>query len=99
LPSRSTLCPYTTLFRSPLGRLVQENVRHLRIADRDHADFVRLDLEDAFDRAFQRVLERDDAVRGQTQRRDGLNVQRVGKVRGPRSEEHTSELQSRSELV
>src|SRR2546430_9094542 len=57
-PPRSTLFPYTTLFRSPI--------------DRPHG------RQHAADRLHQPVGER---------------------VRRPRSEEHTSELQSQSNLV
>src|SRR2546421_8372428 len=61
-PPRSTLFPYTTLFRS------REGARPLR-ADRD----------------------RRSGLRGSAAR-DGVRARR-------RSEEHTSELQSRSDLV
>src|SRR2546430_4721313 len=80
-PPRSTLFPYTTLFRSDLARLlrlgnlaheidVQESVLQRRAS---HLDVVGK-LEDALERA----------------RRDALIE---------RSEEHTSELQSQSNLV
>src|SRR2546421_8837498 len=76
-PPRSTLFPYTTLFRSkglrlgPLGEVVH------RPAGGDLA------IEDG-----GRALDHLDAID-----RDGIDV-------GPaRSEEHTSELQSRSDLV
>src|SRR2546421_2757325 len=73
-PPRSTLFPYTTLFRSPfvIGVLGK--------------DPFGADL--------------DDIVRGETVNRHPLSVVRyhtVAEVR--RSEEHTSELQSRSDLV
>src|SRR3712207_9180822 len=70
-PPRSTLFPYTTLFRS-LGRP-------------------------------QRGRGREDGARGGRARRGGQEAQ--GRDRGqeprrqPRSEEHTSELQSRQYLV
>src|SRR2546421_5711735 len=73
-PPRSTLFPYTTLFRSQL-----------------HADpRVRVDLLQIVDELRQ-VLDRIDVV--VRRRRD----QRHARYR--RSEEHTSELQSRSDLV
>src|SRR2546430_5580305 len=65
-PPRSTLFPYTTLFRSPGGIAV------VRIASLGDEEVVR-----QFDRAFP------DFTR----------------VQGLRSEEHTSELQSQSNLV
>src|SRR3712207_7961130 len=71
-PPRSTLFPYTTLFRS---RLVERVDRHHR-GDRP-----------------ERLLRRHPRVRGNAGQHRGLPVQ----VR--RSEEHTSELQSRQYLV
>src|SRR6266498_4400209 len=62
-PSRSTLFPYTTLFRSPLHDLEDLLDEHGRETER-------------------RLVEQDDAGRGHQ-----------------RSEEHTSELQSRPHLV
>src|SRR2546422_3961977 len=59
-PPRSTLFPYTTLFRSPRGR--------------------------------RRLDERQDRARDARRRRRGQGARR-------RSEEHTSELQSRLHLV
>src|SRR2546430_9069679 len=76
-PPRSTLFPYTTLFRSvPEHRLFAEVVaNHLR-----HPGVHRLVVGDA---GADGVGQRDIA----------------GAVRGHRSEEHTSELQSQSNLV
>src|SRR2546421_8088414 len=79
-PPRSTLFPYTTLFRSircrtPVGR------RHA--PDHDHAL--------AGDGAQQVVAGRGDL--GRAPHAD------PARGRDPRSEEHTSELQSRSDLV
>src|SRR3712207_8407888 len=73
-PPRSTLFPYTTLFRSLVARFGR---------DRRHAEQGRL----AADRSGVRVV--DGAARG-----DQLQV-----AGGQRSEEHTSELQSRQYLV
>src|SRR5258707_11006397 len=69
-PPRSTLFPYTTLFRSPKAwnrRLVDMNVRSLATADLEWADVVFA---------------------------SAMYVQKES-----RSEEHTSELQSRQYLV
>src|SRR3712207_7241012 len=81
-PPRSTLFPYTTLFRShehrgELHELEEEEQRHQRHhpCPREHHE---VGAEDARDRA------------GRADQRD---------VRGGRSEEHTSELQSRQYLV
>src|SRR5260221_9500954 len=67
-PPRSTLFPYTTLFRSPVRRL----------AERAEDTQGRLDFH-------RRLQARPDAARPE-----------VGE---DRSEEHTSELQSHSDLV
>src|SRR3712207_8289316 len=82
-PPRSTLFPYTTLFRSHPGRQpgLLEHARDQRAAgDRR----VRVGLDD------DRVPERQ---------RRGDGAQREDQREVPRSEEHTSELQSRQYLV
>src|SRR5690606_41453277 len=89
-PPRLTLFPYTTLFRS----LVVQLLRHLRIhavralpaAAVAHQDD---DLEAADDGAFGHVLQH------RTQRAH----RQIDAARQLRSEEHTSELQSRENLV
>src|SRR2546428_9116394 len=78
-PPRSTLFPYTTLFRSEGDR---ERQRH------DADDHARDDV-------------REELVAGVSlERGNEFGDERV-QVQGihPRSEEHTSELQSRSDLV
>src|SRR2546421_7594855 len=77
-PPRSTLFPYTTLFRS-LERL------HL-VVEGDHLDAV-VGAERVYE-AQCRLLERGAEVKS-----------RARHVEQERSEEHTSELQSRSDLV
>src|SRR5690554_7479588 len=72
-PPRSTLFPYTTLFRSCRG-----NLARIR---REHAWYVRPDLETSGEQLRRKVRRR-----------------RIRSV-SPRSEEHTSELQSRPHLV
>src|SRR2546421_9230102 len=75
-PPRSTLFPYTTLFRShPLHVVGADDVE---VAGRRHEDVG--DLND--------VLQGGD-----------LEAIHSGLQRADRSEEHTSELQSRSDLV
>src|SRR2546429_6612676 len=71
-PPRSTLFPYTTLFRSLYHNVPEENPVSLRELRTDRGLFLRVDLHGA-DRGKETV---------------------VG-----RSEEHTSELQSRLHLV
>src|SRR3712207_7223210 len=84
-PPRSTLFPYTTLFRSPLHRADHVG-RHRGAGDERGAD-ARLAL----------AADEQDAVQ-----RDGLLAVLhfpVDADRVARSEEHTSELQSRQYLV
>src|SRR3712207_8930428 len=85
-PPRSTLFPYTTLFRSAQpARLALGVLGHVgrarRIGDDGH-DPVR----ELRDRPSRRLV-------------DVLPVPDRGEVEAPRSEEHTSELQSRQYLV
>src|SRR3712207_7946736 len=91
-PPRSTLFPYTTLFRSrdhrarqhvlaaPPGGIDPER-RPDRIAAREH----RAHLVEVGGLRLE-LLDRDDGVTARA-------------VRGARSEEHTSELQARQYLV
>src|SRR3712207_8633360 len=79
-PPRSTLFPYTTLFRSDLDRLVHiEAVEQL------------LDVEEisVTANAGERLVQRSHSL---------LTVKDQERRRG-RSEEHTSELQSRQYIV
>src|SRR3712207_8819720 len=82
-PPRSTLFPYTTLFRS------------------DRVDLVRLGrLEDGVDRLLDADVDHVVAVVGQDDVHEVLaDVVDVALDRRQRSEEHTSELQSRQYLV
>src|SRR3712207_7859561 len=79
-PPRSTLFPYTTLFRSELNRV---------------------DLKVTLDEEFSDTVRRGVAIR--TVPKEGTEVERGTRVRlfvsKGRSEEHTSELQSRQYLV
>src|SRR3712207_7521035 len=76
-PPRSTLFPYTTLFRSALER---------RVGDAVPGQFL--------DQVVVRAVDQVVVVLHAGQRPD---VPRLGDL--PRSEEHTSELQSRQYLV
>src|SRR2546422_2972591 len=80
-PPRSTLFPYTTLFRS---RAIS---RVLTLIDRDA--FVLQVLREPFD---------DDPNRFQCNAQVALSAEKQRAI-GHRSEEHTSELQSRLHLV
>src|SRR2546428_10017647 len=76
-PPRSTLFPYTTLFRSKTGKITGEN---------NNQEFF-----------FQKILKL------RSRARSGLlmlfRMERLYPLHEARSEEHTSELQSRSDLV
>src|SRR3712207_6967566 len=74
-PPRSTLFPYTTLFRSDERAARAEALAHAR--------------EDA----------RVEPHRPREERAQGVEAQPTLKQLAPRSEEHTSELQSRQYLV
>src|SRR3712207_8152464 len=84
-PPRSTLFPYTTLFRSDLQRAaahggggeVAQHRAHVRRA----------------------AAEREARLAGQPQHRRHLHPELQGGAGERRSEEHTSELQSRQYLV
>src|SRR2546430_5202861 len=82
-PPRSTLFPYTTLFRSLLD---EQGPLGARGRDREAAD----------DRGLARTGGGDRARRALHHSRCGFEARRVD---GGRSEEHTSELQSQSNLV
>src|SRR3712207_8160606 len=90
-PPRSTLFPYTTLFRSGLG-----DVGEVLLGETDlgHAEALRALAEQAQDKrlAMQRRQARHAEVDG-----DAIVAERGTPVL--RSEEHTSELQSRQSLV
>src|SRR3712207_7978789 len=83
-PPRSTLFPYTTLFRSCLRRRTSTRGE----THRDPAGERRSDR--------RRVTGPPRATVGRVGR---LTGHEVGPPAGPRSEEHTSELQSRQYLV
>src|SRR3712207_8449000 len=82
-PPRSTLFPYTTLFRSCERLVVDREIRELELGIED-ADVPLLGHRGDVDHGDVGLL---------LERRDHVGV------RGVRSEEHTSELQSRQYLV
>src|SRR3712207_9127292 len=95
-PPRSTLFPYTTLFRSLLPRLEPDLPRGDRRAPAQGA-LPGLRLED--DRLpLLRVATVSPGRRARADRGGLRRAPRLRVVR-PRSEEHTSELQSRQYLV
>src|SRR5690606_41886782 len=93
-PPSSTLFPYTTLFRSGVGHAVVGLVALLEsLQDLDGLAHGGLDDVDLLEAARQRpVLLEDPAVFLEGGRADAAQLAR-------RSEEHTSELQSRENLV
>src|SRR3712207_8293954 len=89
-PPRSTLFPYTTLFRSEHERRVRQP-----LADhRRHEVLVTGDADEEVEEVVLGQHERLRLVEGAEQVEDQRAL-----GRGPRSEEHTSELQSRQYLV
>src|SRR5256712_3088657 len=82
-PPRSTLFPYTTLFRSGVGQV---------LAVDDDPDAVASAMANA---ARNRVCDRVRCVLGDA----GALADSAAPLVVARSEEHTSELQSRSDLV
>src|SRR3712207_8784018 len=86
-PPRSTLFPYTTLFRSRVQQLVAEGVE-LRLGVDVGVDVTVAEIQDEF-----------DAVVLATGSRTPRDLPVPGRELDGRSEEHTSELQSRQYLV
>src|SRR5690349_23124453 len=86
-PPRSTLFPYTTLFRSWLHFDLQLGARRIQALLGVGHDGRRAKAQQCCGRGITRV---DD---------DGVVVARRDADRVGRSEEHTSELQSRRDLV
>src|SRR5437660_5243214 len=81
-----TLFPYTTLFRSAPGQRVGEGVSHRLVAQRQQAGALHQRG------ALLRLPRLNESIPTQEQRQGGMLSFR-------RSEEHTSELQSRGHLV
>src|SRR3712207_6997035 len=84
-PPRSTLFPYTTLFRSDEGQRLEKLIERAVAAREDHEPLRVLDKHRLADEEVAEV-ERQRAVL-------------VDRLLVRRSEEHTSELQSRQYLV
>src|SRR3712207_8947158 len=93
-PPRSTLFPYTTLFRS-------EDRRDRVAGERDLAG--RVEAVDRLDQAQRRdlheVVERLVGALVAARQLAGQREEALGELVARRSEEHTSELQSRQYLV
>src|SRR3712207_8620161 len=87
-PPRSTLFPYTTLFRSQ-ARGCRVPVNHVSFG-------VRREIARIVAQRRERAGEPEGARRAVAR---GHLAESVGRLFRPRSEEHTSELQSRQYLV
>src|SRR3712207_8878903 len=89
-PPRSTLFPYTTLFRSELGRESGDAVASSETLRREAKEnkAARIEAEQRAAKLFERVKDLEHKLE-----------MAEGNLRTVRSEEHTSELQSRQYLV
>src|SRR5690606_41992375 len=95
-PPRSTLFPYTTLFRSSPTKLFL-NVFPSNLIKREFLNFLD-ELKSCIPKQLQVVLEINEAEMIFDFNLLKKRIQAL-KERGFRSEEHTSELQSRENLV
>src|SRR3712207_6890466 len=94
-PPRSTLFPYTTLFRSP--RSVSRALRAVAVAADDRGSAA--DAVDAARACSDLELARCEGLAGRMALAEGDVEHARELLRAARSEEHTSELQSRQYLV
>src|SRR5690606_41392603 len=91
---RSTLFPYTTLFRSAVDGKMADDVKMQRIAGHSEDRFLGSDVFESAGRSIS------SPRRGGTVREDARDIDVYHKCDVlVRSEEHTSELQSRENLV
>src|SRR2546421_11564379 len=95
-PPRSTLFPYTTLFRSREADLVADLAERLREGGRKRVTGVHAVHEQQISLARGHVGHEIDQLPERSGVRDRLIRPETHVLR---SEEHTSELQSRSEFV
>src|SRR5258707_14712108 len=95
-PPRSTLFPYTTLFRSEAGEAVVDAEQHEGDGEQHHRDRRRkAPGEQVLDLLADELRDHHVLGRAEQDRRD-VEAEAHGE---DRSEEHTSELQSRQYLV
>src|SRR3712207_8647416 len=92
-PPRSTLFPYTTLFRSDEGSAQEDQEGEAQEAEGLREAQGRGQAEDRQDRHAQAEAAR------QVRRASSSSGSVTGALQAKRSEEHTSELQSRQYLV
>src|SRR3712207_8373550 len=94
-PPRSTLFPYTTLFRSQAGNLDPDKLRQVVAAGSGASSMLELKAGPMLDRDFDPLFKLEHMLK------DVRHCIREADARelDTRSEEHTSELQSRQYLV
>src|SRR5207253_9402578 len=98
-PTRSTLLPYTTLFRSGDGGEAEDHER--QDEDREHRQLhlAALDLlAEVLGRATHHQAGDEDGEQREDQHAVEAAADAAEDEAGDRSEEHTSELQSRGHL-
>src|SRR5207253_7516494 len=95
LPSQETLFPYTTLFRSENKSVQGQRVGDIAPAGAERAGNCRRNA--AAHAARCRVLDQHHKRKGERHARERVRAKTAEKQ--ARSEEHTSELQSRGHLV
>src|SRR3712207_7627560 len=93
-PPRSTLFPYTTLFRSPVVPTAIAGTERARNWRR--MQFPKVTVQFGEPLQFEQVAE---PTKEQSQEASEIVFARTREMHGRRSEEHTSELQSRQYLV
>src|SRR5207249_9116714 len=98
-PPLSTLFPYTTLFRSPSSRARRRTERRVRMAVLLRARCRQLKAWRLALRLDQPLREIVDDLRIVADRDEIRRAQQLLLRGAERSEEHTSELQSRFDLV
>src|SRR3712207_8530768 len=87
-PPRSTLFPYTTLFRSARGAYLYSAPLQQQL---DHQELIRIVVDQQYRCHTDSFIGRNHEIL-----EPGFPVRKIGTLR---SEEHTSELQSRQYLV
>src|SRR5690606_40889530 len=96
---KSTLFPYTTLFRSTQRRTGNLIVRFACCLRGDHYQYQKRKLGNTAHQLYQQYVYQDAAqTKRNAGRKPGKKTETTADLR-QRSEEHTSELQSRENLV
>src|SRR5699024_12314104 len=98
LSASATLFPYTTLFRSKVQKHFMQVLMD-RIDSLQDADWVLEELDNLTDQEYQNLLGDEDIEETLVSENVDDVISLVAKRYLMRSEEHTSELQSRFDLV